>query len=130
MQELLADHGEGARRLYRELFPAGLQFTPATVGERAAWQIRGAIEGLPDCAVTPPGIEKSRNDARISEDQLAPSDKANPASVSRKLAKEDSSKVANLARLAENAVRNYDLQRALELLGELQDALLSRSLLS
>jgi hypothetical protein len=77
--------------------------------------------------VTPPGIEKSRNDARISEDHPAPAENANPGSLSRRLAKGDSNKVANLARLAENAVRNYDLQRALELLGELQDALLPRA---
>jgi hypothetical protein len=69
--------------------------------------------------VTPPGIERSRNGARISEDQLAPSEEANPGSVSRRLTERASSKVAKLVRLAENAVRSYDLARAADLLREI-----------
>jgi hypothetical protein len=56
-----------------------------------------------------------------ARDQLAPSENANPGAVSRRLVQRDSSKVVKLARLAENAVKNFDLQRALELLGQIRD---------
>ena len=57
MAGLLADRGEGARRLYRTLFPDGLHFAPVRVGKRSAWRIRGTACLFSDCLVTPPGIE-------------------------------------------------------------------------
>jgi hypothetical protein len=70
--------------------------------------------------VTPPGIERSGNSTKLHEDQLVSPANAHPGAVSRRLVKADSSKVAKLALLAENAVRNYDLQRAVELLRDIR----------
>jgi hypothetical protein len=72
---------------------AALDETPPGTFPVPCYYVPQAREIAQETRVTPPGIERSRNDARISEDQLAPSENANPGSVSRRLAKRDSSKV-------------------------------------
>lgn len=56
LRALLADRGEGGRRLYQALFPDGLHFTPTEVHGRRVWRIEGAAVLDPTCDVTPPGI--------------------------------------------------------------------------
>ncbi len=123
LRQALAADRAGTREVFQALFPPGsLRFRPTVADGRKVWEIHGTAHleaGVP-LRVTPPGIERSGNTTKQHEDQLVSPAKANPGAVSRSLVKADSSKVAKLARLAENAVRNYDLQRAVELLRDIR----------
>jgi hypothetical protein len=70
--------------------------------------------------VTPPGIENSRNSTKQREDSSSPTEKPTAQIASRSLTKRSGSKVANLAAMAANALRNYDVDRALELLEQIR----------
>jgi hypothetical protein len=70
--------------------------------------------------VTPPGIENSRNSTKPREESRSPTEKPKAQIASRSLTKRSGSKVANLAAMAANALRNYDVDRALDLLEQIR----------
>jgi len=70
-------------------------------------------------SATPAGFETVQSSAKHNEVSRSPTENPKAAPTSRRLVRGDSSKVAKLALLASNAVKNLDLSRAQELLGEL-----------
>jgi hypothetical protein len=70
--------------------------------------------------VTPSGIEKGSNTLKDQENSPSPTETLLPPAPRKRFTKRDGSKVAKLAILAANAVRNVDLHRALELIEEIQ----------
>jgi hypothetical protein len=70
--------------------------------------------------VTPSGLESASNAAKDHEDSQSPTENEAPAEAKKRFTKADGSKVAKLASLAANAVRNADLHRALDLIDEIQ----------
>jgi hypothetical protein len=71
--------------------------------------------------VTPSGLESASNTAKLHENSESPSANLLPPVVKRRFTKRDGSKVAKLAILSANAVRNCDLHRALELIEEIRE---------
>jgi hypothetical protein len=69
---------------------------------------------------TPTGFEKSPNIRKDHVDSASPTENAQSAESKKRFTKADGSKVAKLAILAGNAVRNVDLHRALELIEEIR----------
>jgi hypothetical protein len=69
---------------------------------------------------TPTGFEKSPNSRKDHVDSASPTENAQPPESKKRFTKADGSKVAKLAILAANAVRNADLHRALELIEEIR----------
>ena len=72
---------------------------------------------------TPAGFEDARNDAKPSETDVAPSENPELGSVTPIVARlgfSKCSKTAHLAMVAANAVKNGDLDRALEILDEIK----------
>jgi hypothetical protein len=69
---------------------------------------------------TPTGFESSSNVAKPSEDSVSPSENSRLPDTKKRFTKADGSKVAKLAILAANAVKNVDLHRALELIEEIR----------
>jgi O-succinylbenzoate synthase len=63
---------------------------------------------------------------KIGEDRPSPTEGGNAETVSPRLTEADGSKVAKLAVVAMNAVRNGDLHRAVELLGTIHDLCVGR----
>jgi len=70
-------------------------------------------------SATPAGFETVRSIAKHHEGSRFPAEKPKNHHPSRRLTSGNSSKVAKLALLASNAVKNLDLERAAELLREL-----------
>ena len=71
---------------------------------------------------TPTGFESQPNVAKPNEDSVSPSENSRTPDAKKRFTKADGSKVAKLAILAANAVRNVDLHRALELIEEIRVA--------
>jgi hypothetical protein len=69
---------------------------------------------------TPTGFESPANVAKPKENSVSPSKNLRPPDAKKRFTKADGSKVAKLATLATNAVRNVDLHRALELIEEIR----------
>ena len=69
--------------------------------------------------MTPSGLECVPNTAKDHENSESPTESLLPPQPKKRFTKRDGSKVAKLAILAGNAVRNADLHRALELLHEI-----------
>ena len=70
--------------------------------------------------VTPSGLESASSSAKYCEYPELPTGRLLPPSARRHLGKRECTKVAKLAILAGNAVRNADLHRALELIEEIR----------
>jgi hypothetical protein len=70
--------------------------------------------------VTPSGLECVANSAKDHENSGSPTESLLPPQPKKRFTKRDGSKVAKLAILATNAVRNADLHRALELIDEIR----------
>jgi hypothetical protein len=70
--------------------------------------------------VTPPGIEGAENITKPNEDRSSPTKNPRSAASSRGLTKRSGSKVAKLAAMAANALRNLDLDRAMELIEQIR----------
>jgi hypothetical protein len=70
--------------------------------------------------VSPVGIEGGRGDATPREPVASPTENEDSTSSSRTLAKRQCSNVASRLRVAANAVRNADLDRARQVIEELQ----------
>jgi hypothetical protein len=70
--------------------------------------------------VTPSGLESASNAAKHHENSESPTESLLQPIAKRRLTKRECSKVAKLAILAGNAVRNADLHRALELIDEIR----------
>jgi hypothetical protein len=85
------------------------------------WRISGKarIEQF-KLAATPTEFEKSPNVTKDHEDSASPTERAQPQESKRRFTMADGSKVARLAILAGNAVRNVDLHRVLELIEEIR----------
>ena len=71
-------------------------------------------------SVTPSGIESTPSVTRQREDSSSPTENRGTTSLKRRVVTLSGSKVAKLAALARNAVGNYDLTRAIEVLEELR----------
>jgi hypothetical protein len=69
---------------------------------------------------TPAGFEDESRAAKLSDDSSSPTENRGAGSSKNRAVKVSGSKVAKLAAVAGNAVRNCDLHRAIELLEELQ----------
>lgn len=69
---------------------------------------------------TPTGFERPTNVGKHKENSESPSENLLPTHAKKRFTKADGSKVAKLAILAANAVRNVDLHRALELIEEIR----------
>ena len=69
---------------------------------------------------TPAGFEEGRNAAKLSEDSSSPTETRGSGSVRNRVVTVSGSKVAKLAAVAANAVRNYDLSRAIEVIEEMR----------
>jgi hypothetical protein len=69
---------------------------------------------------TPTGFEKAPNTTKDHVDSPSPTENALPPESKKRFTKDDGSKVAKLAILAGNAVRNVDLHRALDLIEEIR----------
>ena len=70
--------------------------------------------------MTPSGLESASNAAKHHENSESPTESLLPPQPKKRFTKRDGSKVAKLAILAANAVRNADLHRALELIEEIR----------
>jgi hypothetical protein len=70
--------------------------------------------------VTPSGLECVPNTAKDHENSGSPTESLLPPQPKKRFTKRDGSKVAKLAILAANAVRNMDLYKALELIEEIR----------
>ena len=70
--------------------------------------------------MTPSGLESASNTAKDHENSESPTESLLPPQSKKRFTKRDGSKVAKLAILAANAVRNADLHRALELIEEIR----------
>ena len=70
--------------------------------------------------VTPSGLESGPNTAKDHENSESPTENLLLPKPKKRFTKRDGSKVAKLAILAANAVRNADLHRALELIEEIR----------
>jgi hypothetical protein len=70
--------------------------------------------------VTPSGLESASNTAKHHENSESPTESLLQPQAKKRFTKRDGSKVAKLAILAANAVRNADLHRALELIEEIR----------
>jgi hypothetical protein len=70
---------------------------------------------------TPAGFERSGNTAKTGEDRPSPTENEKADRVPPRLAGPSGSKVARLALVAMNAVRNGDLHRAVEALQAIHD---------
>jgi hypothetical protein len=103
-------------------FPRGFPSRRSTVGRSA-----GASAGVPglsraNWSATPTGFEGASNTTKPSETDTTSTGNPEAVSVSSIVARQacsKCSKAAHLAHLAANAVRDYDLDRALELLAEI-----------
>ena len=69
---------------------------------------------------TPAGFEKESRGAKLSDDSASPTENRGSGSAKNRVVKVSGSKVAKLAAVGANAVRNYDLSRAIEVLEELR----------
>jgi hypothetical protein len=70
-------------------------------------------------SATPAGFEGPRNSTKGNEKSLSPTEKRGAGSARSRVVTLSGSKVARMAAVAANAVRNYDLSRAIEVLEEL-----------
>ncbi len=70
---------------------------------------------------TPAGFERPRNPVKPGEDRPSPTEGEKGEAVLPRLTGRSGSKVAKLALVAMNAVRNGDLHRAVEVLEAIQD---------
>jgi hypothetical protein len=70
--------------------------------------------------VTPSGIESVRNSARPHENSSSPTENGSKRASRKRVVTLSGSKVANLAKIAANAVRNYDLSRGIEVIEEIR----------
>jgi hypothetical protein len=70
--------------------------------------------------VTPSGIEEARNVTKQHENSSSPTGAVANGIVRKRVVTVSGSKVAQLAGIAANAVRNYDLGRAIEVIEELR----------
>ena len=70
--------------------------------------------------VTPPGIENTPNITKRHEDSQSPTENSKPQASSRSLTKRSGSMAAKLAIMASNVLRNYDVDRALDLLEQIR----------
>lgn len=70
--------------------------------------------------MTPSGFESVRNSVRPHEKSSSPTENGSEGPSRKRAVKLSGSKVAKLAKIAANAVRNYDLGRAIEVLEELE----------
>jgi hypothetical protein len=75
---------------------------------------------MTDSEVTPPGIESTRNITKQRNDSQSPTEKPKAQIVPRGLTKRSGSMAAKLAVMAANALQNYDVDRALELLEQIR----------
>ena len=71
-------------------------------------------------AATPAGFETTEGTTKDHEDSRSPTEKGRAEASTRRIAKRSGSMAAKLAVLAANAVRNWDLARALELLEKIR----------
>jgi hypothetical protein len=71
---------------------------------------------------TPAGFETAENSTKHHEDSRFPTEKPRAEVPTQRMAKRSGSMAAKLAVLAANAVRNWDLARALELLEQIRAA--------
>jgi len=69
---------------------------------------------------TPAGFERTQNDAKQREDSSSPSETGEARSSKNRVETLSGSKVARMAAVASNAVRNFDLIRAIDVLDELR----------
>ena len=69
--------------------------------------------------VTPSGLEKARDTAMDQQESQSPTEGAALPASKKRFTKQDGSKVAKLALVAANAVRNADLHRALDILAKI-----------
>jgi hypothetical protein len=69
---------------------------------------------------TPAEFEREPNSAKLSENSPSPTETRGSRSVRNRVVTVSGSKVAKLAAVAANAVRNYDLSRAIEVIEELR----------
>ena len=83
------------------------------------WSLQQAGE-LTRPFVTPPGIENTRNITKPHEDSSPPTERPKAQASSRGLTKRSGSMAAKLAVMAANALRNYDVDRDLELLEQIR----------
>ena len=70
--------------------------------------------------VTPSGLESGPNPSKDHENSKSTTESLLPTKSKKRFTKRDGSKVAKLAILAANAVRNVDLHRALDLIEEIR----------
>jgi hypothetical protein len=68
----------------------------------------------------PSGIRKDGKQREDHEDSRSPPEKARAGAPTQRIAKRSGSMAARLAVLAANAVRNWDLARAIELLEQIR----------
>jgi hypothetical protein len=78
------------------------------------------LEEEPRIVVTPSGLECVPNTAKDHENSGSPTESLLPPQPKKRFTKREGSKVAKLAILSANAVRNADLHRALELIEEIR----------
>jgi hypothetical protein len=76
---------------------------------------------------TPAGFERPRNPVKPGDDRPSPTEGEKAEEVSPRLTGRSGSKVAKLALVAMNALRNGDLHRAVEVLQSIHDECLSES---
>jgi hypothetical protein len=82
-----------------------------------------ASRNLSKCNVylaTPAGFECESNGAKPREDSSSPTENREQRSSKNRVVTLSGSKVAKLAAVAANAVRNYDLSRAIEVIEDLR----------
>jgi hypothetical protein len=70
--------------------------------------------------VTPSGIGSIPDVTKQREDSSSPTENRETRSSKRRVVTLSGSKVAKIAAIARNALRNYDLHRAIEVLEELR----------
>jgi len=70
--------------------------------------------------VTQAGFECEPSGAKLREDSPSPTENREPRSSKKRVVTLSGSKVAKLAAVAANAVRNYDLSRAIEVIEDLR----------
>jgi hypothetical protein len=89
-----------------------------------AWQRPVADEKLRAILVllqaTPAGFERTENSAKDDEDSPSPTEKPPAEASTRRMTTRSGSMAAKLAVLAANAVWNWDLARAIELLEQIR----------
>ena len=71
-------------------------------------------------SVTPSGIESTPSVTKLREASSSPTENRGTRSSKRRVVTLSGSKVAKIAAIARNALGNYDLTRAIELLEELR----------